>query len=86
MARIAGDEAERQRYIERIRRVMLDEAAPDRAGAAESLAKLGVADRADRAPLEQWLAKADAATAVFPCDLLFEVAQRAWKCQSVTVL
>lgn len=66
MARIAGDEAERQRYIERIRRVMLDESAPDRAGAAESLAKLGVADRADRAPLQRWLATADAATAVFP--------------------
>jgi hypothetical protein len=66
LARVAKDDAERQRYIERIRRVMLDEAAPDRAGAAESLAKLGVADRADRAPLEQWLTQADGATAVFP--------------------
>ncbi len=70
LARVAKDDAERRRYVEHIRRVMLDESAPDRVGAAESLAKLGVADRADRAPLEQWLAKADDPTAVFPLWLL----------------
>jgi hypothetical protein len=66
LARVAKDDAERARYVERIRRVMFDESAPDRDGAAESLAKLGVADPADRAPIDQWLAKADDAASVFP--------------------
>src|SRR3954471_19064104 len=43
LPRVAKDDAERQRYVDRIRRVMFDETAPDRAGAAESLAKLGAA-------------------------------------------
>lgn len=66
MARIATDEAERRRFVDRIRRVMLDETAPDRVGAAESLAKLGVTDRADRSPIERWMEKADDSTAAFP--------------------
>lgn len=70
MARIAAGEAERRKFTDRIRGIMLDGAAPDRLGATESLAKLGVASRADRPPLEQWLTTADDATAPFPLWLL----------------
>lgn len=71
LARIAPNEEERGQYTERIRRVMLDPAAPDRVGAAESLAKLGVSSRADRGALTEWLAQADAASAPFPLWVLF---------------
>lgn len=70
LVRSAKDEAERRQFADRIRRVMLDAAAPDRVGAAESLAKLNVASRLDRPALEQWLQGADDATAAFPLWLL----------------
>jgi len=70
LARIAKDRNERQRFVGRIRRVMLDPAAPDRLGAAESLAKLNLASRWERPALEKWLQAADDASAVFPLWLL----------------
>ena len=70
LVRNAKDEAERRRFADRIRRVMLDSAAPDRVGAAESLAKLNLPNRLDRPALEQWLEAADDATAAFPLWLL----------------
>jgi HEAT repeat protein len=70
MARIAPDEKERGVFQERIRRVLLDPAAPDRVHAAESLAKLGVNLRADRPVLEEWAARADEGTVAFVLWLL----------------
>jgi len=66
LARCAKDEREREQFVERIRNVMLDSAAPDRLGAAESLDKIGRVNRADRPAIEQWLRSADDATAAFP--------------------
>ena len=66
LARCAKDEREREQFVERIRNVMLDSAAPDRLGAAESLDKIGRVNRADRPAIEQWLRDADDATAAFP--------------------
>lgn len=65
LARVAEDEAERQRFTLRLRRAMLDAQGPDRLHAVESLAKLGIAPRADRPAVEQWLATADDATNAF---------------------
>lgn len=65
LARVAENEVERQRFTIRLRRAMLDAQGPDRLHAVESLAKLGIADRADRPTVEQWLATADDATAAF---------------------
>jgi len=66
LARCAKDEREGEQFVERIRNVMLDSAAPDRLGAAESLDKIGRVNRADRPAIEQWLRDADDATAAFP--------------------
>jgi len=55
LAQIVKAESERRDYVERIRRVLTNAAAPDRLVAAESLAKLRVADRSDRPVLEEWL-------------------------------
>jgi SSS family solute:Na+ symporter len=66
MARAAQKPAERRQFIEQIHRVLLDPTAADRLHAAESLAKLGIADAADRSALEWWLASADDASSVFP--------------------
>src|ERR1035441_144030 len=56
MARVAQKPAERRQFIGEIHRVLLDPKATDRLHAAESLAKLGIADVADRSALEWWLA------------------------------
>jgi SSS family solute:Na+ symporter len=66
MARAAQKPAERRQFIERIHRVLLDPKAADRLHAAESLAKLGIANAADRSALEDWLTSADDASSVFP--------------------
>jgi SSS family solute:Na+ symporter len=66
MARAAQKPAERRQFIERIHQVLLDPKAADRLHAAESLAKLGIADAADRSALEDWLTSADDASSVFP--------------------
>jgi SSS family solute:Na+ symporter len=66
MARAAQKPAERRKFIGQIHRVLLDANAADRLHAAESLAKLGIADATDRSALEWWLASADDASSVFP--------------------
>jgi hypothetical protein len=66
MARAAQKSPERRQFIGQLHRVLLDPKAADRLHAAESLAKLGVADAADRSVLESWLASADDASSVFP--------------------
>ena len=70
LAQIAKAESERRDYLERIRRVLTNAAAPDRLGAAESLAKLRVADRSDRPVLEEWLSVARDSDAPFLLWLL----------------
>jgi SSS family solute:Na+ symporter len=70
LARIAPNERVRAQFIHRLRQVMLDRTLSDRLHAAESLAKLGVDDRADRHALEQWITNADDAIAAFPVWLL----------------
>jgi SSS family solute:Na+ symporter len=70
LARIAKGESERRDYIRRIREVLNNAAAPDRVGAAESLAKLRVVDRSDRPLLEEWLRVAKESDAPFPLWLL----------------
>lgn len=52
---IAADETERGALVGRIRRVLLDPAAPDRVHAAETLGKLGVGFREDRPAIHEWL-------------------------------
>ncbi|HEY3900920.1 MAG TPA: hypothetical protein VGM54_20075 [Chthoniobacter sp.] len=70
LAQIVKAESERRDYVGRIRRVLTDAAAPDRLGAAESLAKLRVADRNDRPVLEEWLRSAKESDAPFLLWLL----------------
>jgi len=77
LARCAKDEREGEQFVERIRNVMLDSAAPDRLGAAESLDKIGRVNRADRPAIEQWLRDADDATAAFPLWFLVLASDRA---------
>jgi SSS family solute:Na+ symporter len=80
LARIAEGSEERARFIDLLRKAMLDAQGPDRLQAAESLAKLGAANRSDRPAIEQWLASADDATAAFLLWLLLlssDAAERA---------
>jgi SSS family solute:Na+ symporter len=70
LARIAEGNEERARFIDLLRKAMLDAQGPDRLQAAESLAKLGAANRSDRPAIEQWLASANDATAAFLLWLL----------------
>jgi hypothetical protein len=58
LARAAATAEQRQAFIERIRRTMLNPQAPDRLHAAESLAKLGAASPSDSPLLLEWLATA----------------------------
>ena len=69
LARRSGG-PERQTYVERIRSVLRDPAAPDRISAAESLGKLDAVNPSDDEMIAQWLTTADDATAVFPRWLL----------------
>ena len=64
LARATSGKA-REQYIERLRAVVRDPAAPDRLSAAESLGKLQVVDRADREIVVHWLATANDASAPF---------------------
>ena len=57
--------AERECYVERIRKVMHDPQATDRISSAESLGKINAAIRADREVILNWLKTADDATAPF---------------------
>ena len=70
LAQIVKGESERRDYVGRIRRVLANAAASDRLGAAESLAKLRVADRSDRPVLEEWLRAAMDSDAPFLLWLL----------------
>jgi SSS family solute:Na+ symporter len=70
LARIAESESRRQYFSGRLRRVLCDPDASDRLHAAESLDKLGLADRSDRPVIEKWLASADDASSDFPLWLL----------------
>jgi hypothetical protein len=70
LAQIVKGESERREYVERIRRVLTDAAVPDRLVAAESLAKLRVAERSDRPALEEWLGAASESDAPFVLWLL----------------
>ena len=70
LARAAATEEQRQAFIERIRRTMLDPPAPDRVHAAESLAKLGAASPSDSPALLEWLTTASEAASVYPLWLL----------------
>jgi len=70
MARAAATEADRLRFVERIRQALLDLNGPDRLHAAESLAKLGKANPADRAAIAKWEATLDDTNAAFPRWLL----------------
>ncbi len=70
LARAAATEGERQAFIARIRRTLLDPQAPDRVHAAESLAKLGAADTADEPVLLEWLKTASEPASVYPLWLL----------------
>jgi len=70
LARATGTAEERQMFIDRIRRAMLDPQAPDRVHAAESLAKLGAASPSDTPALLEWVAAAREADAVYPLWLL----------------
>jgi len=58
LARAAATTEQRQAFIERMRRTMLDPQAPDRVHATESLAKLGAASPSDSPLLLKWLATA----------------------------
>lgn len=70
LARIAESPQQRDYFVGRLRRVLADSQAADRLHAAESLAKIGAADRADRPAIETWLLTADDATTAFPLWLL----------------
>jgi solute:Na+ symporter, SSS family len=70
LARAAATEEQRQAFIERIRRTMLDPQAPDRVHAAESLGKLGAASSSDNPALLEWLATASEPASVYPLWLL----------------
>jgi dienelactone hydrolase len=70
MARAAATEAQRLQFVERIRTALLDPAGPDRLHAAESLAKLGKANPADRSAIAKWEATLDDADGAFPRWLL----------------
>lgn len=65
LARVAPTPGERAGFVDRIRAALHDPAAPDRVHAAETLAKLGAAAATDRAPLDAWLATADAPTRAY---------------------
>jgi SSS family solute:Na+ symporter len=69
-ARMAEGDAQRHRFVELLRRAMLDPEGPDRLHAAESLAKLGWVNRSDRSAIEQWLATTADAAAPFLLWLL----------------
>jgi HEAT repeat protein len=58
--------AERERFVEKIRKVLHDPQATDRISASESLGKINAAIRADREMILNWLKTADDATAPFP--------------------
>lgn len=58
LARAETTAEQRQGFVERIRRAMLDPQAPDRVHATESLAKLGAASPSDNPILAEWLATA----------------------------
>lgn len=58
-------ESERTTHVAAIRAALHDPAGPDRVHAAETLAKLGVANSADAPAISAWLATADAPTAAY---------------------
>ena len=65
LARIASTAEERETHVDAIRAALRDVNGPDRVHAAETLAKLGMAQRGDLAVVESWSAQADAPTSAY---------------------